>query len=748
MIRRAFALALAAATPVAAQEGGPIRGGEHAGFTRLVMQVDPRTEWSLETGGGRATIRFPGKPLTFSTGEVFDRIPKSRVRNVTVTTGGAITEVAVEIGCDCRISTSFVGARYLALDIADRDAAPPAVAPAAEDATARAAREATAVATAEELLIRQIERAAGQGLVQLALTSPSALPPAPTAGAPEAPAATPDANPPPVESHGEPAAAADPIAALDGDQIDAVTVYDRDDAREIARRAQAAVPDACLADAELDVGDWASLVPWPEQRAALRSRLVGEFDRPDADGVRALARFYVRTGFGAEAQALLAGFPEVDGLDDRALLVNLARVVEGGDAGPDGALALPYPCPGRHALWLVLGGVAPAFHDAGVFGDVEAAFAELPPDLRAMLGPRLIGRLLDAARPSEARRLLDTSVRNGDGPSPALRLAEARTLAAEGNAEPALAALVALAAGRDPVALEALVRAVRLALDAGLPVPDGVVIDLRAAALEHRGTTREPELRALLVEALGGRAELPAAVREARAVARDLPAEAGRFGALVVAGLAAADPQAVAPAAYAETVLGAADLIAAAPAADPARRAIAGRLVALGLPSPALRVVGPAVAAGDRRARLVGARAEVALGRGAAARATLGALNGPGSAALRAEAFALDGDHGRALALLDRRTDAGADGYAWPAGAWARVAAEPDATPARKALAAYMAARPAPAPAADPAALPPELAFREPLPDLSRPSLDAARRLLAVGPKVGGLVAEALAGEQ
>ena len=38
----------------------------------------------------------------------------------------------------------------------------------------------------------------------------------------------------------------------------------------------------------------------------------------------------------------------------------------------------------------------------------------------------------------------------------------------------------------------------------------------------------------------------------------------------------------------------------------------------------------------------------------------------------------------------------------------------------------------------------PGLAFSEPLPDLSRPSLDAARRLLAVGPKVGGLVAEAL----
>jgi hypothetical protein len=743
MIGRALALALAAAVPAAAEEGGPIRGGEHAGFTRLVLQVDPRTEWSLETGADRATVRFPGKPLVFSTGQVFERIPKRRVRDVTVTTRGAATEIVVELGCDCRISTSFVGARYLALDIADRGAPPPAVAPAPESAAARAEREATAVATAEELLIRQIERAAGQGLVELALTAPNA--PAPAAAEPE-PAAAAEAKP-----AAQPAAPAarDPIAAaLDGEQIDAVTVYDRDDAREIARRALAAVPDACLDDAALDVGDWATLDPWPSQRAALRARLVGELDRPEAEGVRSLARFYVRTGFGAEAGALLAGFPRVDGLDDRALLADLARVVEGKDASPAGPLALPHPCPGRHALWLALGGVAPAFHDAGTFADVEAAFAELPADLRAALGPRLIGQLLDAARPGEARRLLDTSVRNGDMPTPALELGKARLLAAEGEPEAALEIFAVLAARRDTVALEALMRGVRLALDEGLPLPPEAVTDLGAAALEQRGTPREPELRALLVETLAERAELPAAVREARSAARELPGEAARFGRLAVAALAAADPQATQGAGYVETVLGAEDLIAAAPAADPARRSIAGRLVEIGLPSPALRLIAPALAAGDRRARLVGARSQLALGRGAAARATLAGLNGPAAATLRAEAFALDGAHDRALALLASRADAGADGHAWPGGAWQRVADAAAAPSGRRAMAAYMADGPRPEPAADPASLPPDLAFREPLPDLSRPSLDAARRLLAVGPKVGGLVAEALAEEQ
>ena len=307
-----------------------------------------------------------------------------------------------------------------------------------------------------------------------------------------------------------------------------MTVYDRDDAREIARRALAAVPDACLDDAALDVGDWATARPLAGA-ARGAARPARRRVRP-ARGRGACAASPASTCAPASAPRPARCSPASRGstasTTGRCSPISPAwsRAATPSPAGP---LALPYPCPGRHALWLALGGAAPAFHDASAFAEVEAAFAELPADLRATLGPRLIGRMLDAARPGEARRLLDTSVRNGDLPTPGLRLAEARILAAEGEAEAALALLAGLAAGRDPVALEALMRAVRLALDAGLPLPEDAVTDLRAAALEQRGTAREPELRALLVETLAERAELPAAVREARAAARDLPGDGG-----------------------------------------------------------------------------------------------------------------------------------------------------------------------------------------------------------------------------
>ena len=70
MIRRAAPLlvALVVAGPTAAAEGGAIRGGEHDGFTRIVLEIEPTTEWSLETAAGRAAIRFPGRSLAFDTG--------------------------------------------------------------------------------------------------------------------------------------------------------------------------------------------------------------------------------------------------------------------------------------------------------------------------------------------------------------------------------------------------------------------------------------------------------------------------------------------------------------------------------------------------------------------------------------------------------------------------------------------------------------------------------------------------------
>lgn len=765
MIPAALALvaALAAAGSARAQEGGAIRTGEHEGFTRVVLVIDPRTEWSLEGGPGRAVLFFPGRAIAFGTAGVFDRIPRTRVRSVESATGPDGTRVEVGLGCDCRITASFVGARYLALDVHDRDAQRLATVPAPaadaasvaddrgmESAEARELREAAAVATAEALLIGQIERAADQGLIALAGDPPVAQEPPAVAASEPVPAPVAQTPDPEVVSTPPPAEAETLLDLMDHEQIEATTVFDRDSAALMARRPVAAPPPVCLPDEALDVGAWSNGLALHAQTPALMRRVVGEFDRPDPLALRDLVRLHIRFGFGAEAGSLLASF-EAD-LAERALLADLARAVEGGPVSPDGPLALAEPCAGRHGLWLAIGGVAPAFHDETVFAGVQQAFGDLPADLRALVGPALMGRLLDAGRPAEARTILETQIRPGTIVSePARDLAEARLIAAEGDPLEAARRMLAIVESGAWNADDALVRFVALALDNDLAIPERVLLDLRAAAGLHRGTPREIELRRLLVAALGARADLGAALAETRAARADIPAEAVRFATLATAVMAAADPDQVGAAQYADVVLGNAGLIANAPAQDDARLAIAGRLNAIGLPNAALDLLGPALARGNAAAARIAARAHLDLGDPGRALALVAAQRAPAALGLRAEALARSGDPAAALGLLaGAGRDEAARPLAWPAGDWVR--ASTDSRPERAAMARFMATRAGVTPAndAEPSAgadLSPEAAFAAPLPPLEAPSLAAARSLLVTGPQVGGFLGERLAEE-
>jgi hypothetical protein len=763
MIPAALALvaALAAAGSATAQEGGTIRTGEHGGFTRVVLVIDPRTEWSLESAPGRAVLFFPGREIAFGTAGVFDRIPRTRVRTIESATGPDGTRVEVGLGCDCRITTSFVGARYLALDLHDRDAPRTATGPspdsadgadngAVEDAAARELREAAAVATAEALLIGQIERAAHQGLIALAGDPPTAQEP-PANAAPDPALVPTEETPEPVVVAQEPPAEAETVLDLmDHEQIEAITVFDRDSAALMARRPVPAPPPVCLSDEALDVGAWSNGLALHAQTPALMRRVVGEFDRPDPLALRDLVRLHIRFGFGAEAGSLLTSF-EAD-LEDRALLSDLARAVEGLPVAPDGPLALDEPCPGRHGLWLALGGVAPAFHDATVFASVQEAFGDLPADLRALVGPALMGRLIDAERPADARAILETQIRPGTALSgPARDLAEARLMAAEGAPLEAAQRMLAIVESGAWNADDALQHFVALALAHDLPIPERVVLDLRAAAGLHRGTPREVELRRLLIAALAARADLGAALTETRAARADLPSEAQRFATLATGVMAAADPDRVGAAQYGEAILGNAGLIATAPAGDAARLAIAGRLNAIGLPNAALDLLGPPLARGNAAAARIAARAHLDLGAPDEALALVAPQRQPTALELRAEALARGGDPAAALALLARagREEAVLP-LAWPSGDWVR--ASTDARPERAAMARFMASRAGgpPVAAADTApmaTLSPEAAFAAPLPPLAVPSLAAARSLLANGPQVGGFLGERLAEE-
>lgn len=752
--------ALVAAFPALAAEGGPIRGGEHEGFTRIVLEIEPTTEWSLETDEDRATLHFPGRRLAFSTTGVFDKIPHIRVTDIDTETGHEGTTVAISLGCDCRVSTSFVGARFLAVDVADRLQETVADVKATKnDASdkARAMREAHAVADAEDALVRQITRAADQGIIRFSDGAAPSLP--------ERHAAMVEPVPQSDRPRPRPVAADDDTRLLrtslglhrpksegiDGlsaqEQISASTVFDRDNLQARKQPSAMPLPGACMADRAFDLTAWADGSPFPDQLARLRTRLVGEFDAPDPDAVRDMARLYVRFGLGAEAEATLDAFPDTK-IADRSVLRDLGRVVDGAPVAPTGPLAVDADCPGLHGVWLAAGSVAPIWHDTASFQRMHTAFSEMPADVRGMLAPDIVRRLTESGRIEEARTIYLTAVRPGEIPGPELQLAEARLEAEEGRSAEAVRTMVRLARSNEAaISVAALADLIRVALDTHLPIPEPVATDLATAVLQSRGSAQDARLRGLLGETLAQRGDLPGALAELRRAMSDLPARAGEFAALSVRLVAEADPAIIGNAGYAEAALGIQDLIETSPAGDPARARIAGRLVDLGLPDPAISIAAPGVAAGSEAARIVTARAEIALGDGPAARAALGALASTAAVELRAQAYARSGEYGDALATLDA-AGLDAESYAWASGDW-KKASDDTSDADRAAMARYMSARAGTnataAPGADPAAEDMGAAFAAPLPPLERPSLGAARQLLETSGKIGTLVERAIA---
>ena len=338
---------------------------------------------------------------------MFDLIPRTRVTGVRAdeTEGG--TRVEIDLGCDCRVSTTFVDGRWLAVDVADRGAERPQPDPApepepeiaeddrpVESPEDRAAREAGIVASAEDILLQQIERAANQGIIQLRTATP-APPPDPGAPAmprtlPPEPPAQPEiaaTEPPAIRPEPQVAPGENPLAGLlDHRQIVATTVFDRDSASIAGRMAETALPVECVDDARLDVGDWSSGAPYVEQAADLARLAVGEFDAVDPVPLAAAARLDIHHGLGFEAEFLLGGFDAP--VADRALLVDLARAVEGRAPTADGPLSIAAACPGRHGLWLALAGPDPVWHGDAHFATLTPALAELPPPLRTLVGPR------------------------------------------------------------------------------------------------------------------------------------------------------------------------------------------------------------------------------------------------------------------------------------------------------------------------------------------------------------------------
>ncbi|MCK0168252.1 hypothetical protein MWU52_11865 [Jannaschia sp. S6380] len=106
-------LALAApagATPI------PVLSGEHADFSRLVFAQSAPRIWTISGLGTREVrIAFRGPPPDLDLGNVFDRIPRTRLRDI----GATGPTLRLALGCACDVDVRQIASGHIVIDLRD-----------------------------------------------------------------------------------------------------------------------------------------------------------------------------------------------------------------------------------------------------------------------------------------------------------------------------------------------------------------------------------------------------------------------------------------------------------------------------------------------------------------------------------------------------------------------------------------------------------------------------------------------------
>ncbi|MBP1805079.1 hypothetical protein [Rubellimicrobium aerolatum] len=587
----ALSALLLAAGPALA-ETVPIRGGEHAEYTRLVVGVPDGAIWTLVPVPGGFELRMP-PGASYDLSRAFDKIPRTRVRALDAR---GLGRLGLTVDCDCHVQTQALRGVGLVLDVIDgpgplRPGAPsapaagpgliPLVAEGRGGATllapppppAEAAPDPEAVATmervaeSEEAILESFADAASQGFLDLAPTAD--LPePVPPAGPPMPEPSARVLEPGPPQDFPRPAADAGPGIAFR-------TATDR----PTRRAALGSRGTACLPDETFDLAAWTDGVEFEAEIPPRLARISDERERFDPEAIEDLARAYLVFGFGREARQTLG----LDGVSsrERDLLTFLARLIDG-EPAPADVLEDQAGCTGPVALWRALSRGSIDATDERERTAMTVALRALPDPARALLAPRLADLFLTDGAPHEAQAVADMADAE-DLPTDA-QLTQATILKETEGPEPALAELRELAETDPRMTPAGMVDLIDLSIREGRALSEDDLELARSLRFEHGG---EDGRALLLAEARA----LTAATRFDEALSLLLQERRVHPGPDLETGLAAAvlaltDGLEDGP--FLELAL--ARLPADLP--PPAVGAVANRLEALGFPDEARRLGG------------------------------------------------------------------------------------------------------------------------------------------------------------
>jgi hypothetical protein len=609
----------------AAAENARVISGEHADFTRLVVELPATADWAVgRTAMGYGfKIRAEVQP-TYDLSRVWDRIPRSRLQALRVDPESGALVLA--LACDCHFFPFEYRPGTVVLDIRQGSAPPGSVfeepltrvsgllpgnkPPFAPEATrfswldlprlrpeqrpfsllpaAPGGEGATLDPLRDELLL-QLSRGAADGVVEMVLPGKPAIPE--------------------VQGMGDLSGALIRIGELPG--LEVGTALD----------AEQHTDEACIPDKVIDLSGWGSGRPALDLLVEARTGLYQEFDAPSPQDLARSVRLHLYLGFGAEARQYAALIDGAESDPAMSTLLSMARLIDG-EPDPSSPFVAMTGCDGAAALWAVLTHASIPTAASLNADAVVRSFRALPPHLRRHLGPRLAELLLQ--RDAEAARMIRDAFRRTQdvaaGPV-ALMDAMAELHASRPDAAVGHAEAVVEADGADLAGLAALVEA---HLQSGTALSPEVAASLVALRELDGAHPSRRERAVILALALSGQTEDAFAIAGPdhpdladlwKAAARHADEDA--FLAHAVLSPAMSPPEV-----EAEVGL-----------------AIAKRLAAGGFHETALQWLGQVEADADPARRVVAARSQLALGNARRTLQLIAGLSNPEVQELRADAF-------------------------------------------------------------------------------------------------------------
>lgn len=390
----------------------PVRTGEHAEFTRVVIPLPENTLWRFQQTGRIATLSIIGESVNFDITQSFNRIPRTRLDSLQVSKG----VLEMKLACDCMIRAAQDLPQFVVLDILN---------PPVKEATSEDRIESTETVLALESALR-----AGRLLAQsLSQTNPSISRSEKTLTLPvlsegqdlEVAAAnksgSPEANSAPALSIGAVIAEAvsqgllrpvslergrasvhrDDDAQAKGDEVNlladksghlsASTSIARARGEDFHKSSHGS-DVKCLSPDILAPSLWFNSIPGPIDLSL--EKILTDTDEVDQAALVHYARHYIYWGFGKEARLLLN--LETSDSPEHRLLAEISYLVDL-EAAPSKDIENYSGCGTSEALWAFLSILpdtpAPEFPlDLALQGAIS-----LPEPLRSHLGEHILAHI-------------------------------------------------------------------------------------------------------------------------------------------------------------------------------------------------------------------------------------------------------------------------------------------------------------------------------------------------------------------